>query len=136
METFRSLEGDLQGLLELWEELPAEEREELRPELEEAARKLDELYHQTLLSFPHAEKNAILTIQPGAGGTEACDWAEMLLRMYTRFAERQASRWRWWTSPRGPRRALTTPDPRQGGERLRPPLPGGRGPPPGAPFPL
>ncbi|WP_141607713.1 peptide chain release factor 2 [Thermus parvatiensis] len=89
VDTFRSLESDLQGLLELMEELPAEERESLKPELEEAAKKLDELYHQTLLNFPHAEKNAILTIQPGAGGTEACDWAEMLLRMYTRFAERQ-----------------------------------------------
>ncbi len=89
VDTFRSLEGDLQGLLELWEELPAEEREALRPELEEAAKKLDDLYHETLLSFPHAEKNAIVTIQPGAGGTEACDWAEMLFRMYTRFAERQ-----------------------------------------------
>ena len=89
VDTFRSLESDLQGLLELMEELPAEERESLKPELEEAAKKLNELYHQTLLNFPHAEKNAILTIQPGAGGTEACDWAEMLLRMYTRFAERQ-----------------------------------------------
>lgn len=89
VETYRSLESDLQGLVELYAELPAEEREALRPELEEASRKLDELYQATLLSFPHAEKNAILTIQPGAGGTEACDWAEMLLRMYTRFAERQ-----------------------------------------------
>lgn len=89
VETYRSLESDLQGLVELYAELPAEEREALRPELEEASRKLDELYQTTLLSFPHAEKNAILTIQPGAGGTEACDWAEMLLRMYTRFAERQ-----------------------------------------------
>ncbi|WP_114314124.1 peptide chain release factor 2 [Thermus caldifontis] len=89
VDTFRSLKSDLEGLLELWQEFPAEEREALRPELEEAARKLEDLYHETLLSFPHAEKNAILTIQPGAGGTEACDWAEMLLRMYTRFAERQ-----------------------------------------------
>lgn len=89
VDTFRSLESDLQGLLELYEEFPAEEREALRPELEEASRKLEALYHETLLTFPHAEKNAILTIQPGAGGTEACDWAEMLFRMYTRFAERQ-----------------------------------------------
>ena len=89
VETFRSLEGDLEGLMELREELPAEEREALRPELLEAAKKLEALYHETLLNFLHAEKNAILTVQPGAGGTEACDWAEMLLRMYTRFAERQ-----------------------------------------------
>ena len=44
VDTFRSLESDLQGLLELMEELPAEEREALKPELEEAAKKLDELY--------------------------------------------------------------------------------------------
>ncbi|WP_337843901.1 peptide chain release factor 2 [Thermus sp.] len=89
VETYQGLKDDLQGLLELHEELPPEEREALAPELEEVGRKVEELYHETLLSFPHAEKNAILTIQPGAGGTEACDWAEMLLRMYTRFAERK-----------------------------------------------
>ncbi len=77
------------GLKELFAEIPGPEREALLPELEEAERKVEALYRETLLAFPHAEKNAILTIQPGAGGTEACDWAEMLLRMYTRFAERQ-----------------------------------------------
>ncbi|MFN3392578.1 MAG: peptide chain release factor 2, partial [Meiothermus ruber] len=39
--------------------------------------------------FPYAENAAIVTIKPGAGGTEACDWAQMLYRMYTRFAERK-----------------------------------------------
>ncbi len=89
VETFRRLTGDLESLKELWAEASAEERESLRPDLEALAGEVEGLYRETLLNFPHAEKNAILTIQPGAGGTEACDWAEMLLRMYTRFAERQ-----------------------------------------------
>jgi peptide chain release factor 2 len=58
-------------------------------ELESLGRQLEDLYHQTLLSFPYAENAAIVTIKPGAGGTEACDWAQMLYRMYTRFTERK-----------------------------------------------
>ncbi len=89
VEGYRRLESDLQGLLELWPELSAEEREQMQPELERAGRELEDLYHQTLLGFPYAENAAIVTIKPGAGGTEACDWAQMLYRMYTRFAERK-----------------------------------------------
>jgi len=85
---YRRLESDLQGLLELWPEMSAEEREQMQPELERTGKELEDLYHQTLLSFPYAENAAIVTIKPGAGGTEACDWANMLYRMYTRFAER------------------------------------------------
>lgn len=85
---YRRLESDLQGLLELWPEMSAEERAEMQPELDRAGHELEDLYHDTLLSFPYAENAAIVTIKPGAGGTEACDWAEMLYRMYTRFAER------------------------------------------------
>lgn len=88
MESYKRLESDLQGLLELWPEMSALEREQMQPELEAAGRELEDLYHQTLLSFPYAENAAIVTIKPGAGGTEACDWANMLYRMYTRFAER------------------------------------------------
>ncbi|HEX6972025.1 MAG TPA: peptide chain release factor 2 [Limnochordia bacterium] len=64
--------------------------------LEEAAAATDALeaaVHraelQALLSGEHDPNNAILAIHPGAGGTEAQDWAEMLLRMYTRWAERR-----------------------------------------------
>jgi peptide chain release factor 2 len=49
--------------------------------------KLDKFELITLLDKPTDASNAYLTIQAGAGGTEACDWAEMLLRMYTRWAE-------------------------------------------------
>src|SRR5690606_38291967 len=42
---------------------------------------------RTMLSGPHDAGNAYVTIHPGEGGTEACDWAEMLLRMYLMWAE-------------------------------------------------
>lgn len=88
VDSYKRLESDLQGLLELWPEMNALEREQMQPELDQTGKELEDLYHQTLLSFPYAENAAIVTIKPGAGGTEACDWANMLYRMYTRFAER------------------------------------------------
>jgi peptide chain release factor 2 len=50
---------------------------------------VETLETRTLLSGPNDERNAIVTIHPGAGGTESQDWAEMLLRMYLRWSERQ-----------------------------------------------
>jgi peptide chain release factor 2 len=50
---------------------------------------LDQWELQQLLAGPHDKSGAVLTINAGAGGTDAQDWAEMLLRMYTRWAERQ-----------------------------------------------
>ena len=50
---------------------------------------VDRLETETLLSGDHDARNAIVTIHPGAGGTESQDWADMLLRMYLRWAERQ-----------------------------------------------
>ncbi len=52
------------------------------------ARDLDLLYRETLFQGEHDDRPAILTIKPGAGGTESSDWAGMLLRMYRRYAER------------------------------------------------
>jgi peptide chain release factor 2 len=49
---------------------------------------LDVLEIRSFLTGPHDANNAILSIHAGAGGTESCDWADMLLRMYTRWAER------------------------------------------------
>ena len=51
--------------------------------------RIDELETQMLLSGPNDRRSAILNIHPGAGGTESQDWAEMLLRMYTRWCERK-----------------------------------------------
>ncbi len=89
VEEYAALEEDLEGLAELVEELGPEAEDELAAEFTEAEKRLEALYRETLLAFPHAEKNAILTIQPGAGGTEAMDWAQMLLRMYTKWAEKK-----------------------------------------------
>src|SRR6185312_15003943 len=50
---------------------------------------IDKLETETLLSGENDVRNAIVTIHPGAGGTESQDWADMLLRMYLRWAERQ-----------------------------------------------
>ncbi len=54
-----------------------------------AAADLEELELQTMLQGPDDSRGAIVTIHPGAGGTESQDWAEMLMRMYVRWAERK-----------------------------------------------
>ncbi len=73
------------------EESDASQREsvlkDISGELDSADKFIAELETQTLLSGPNDARNAILTIKPGAGGTESQDWAEMLLRMYLRWAE-------------------------------------------------
>lgn len=57
-------------------------------ELEKAQNAVSDLELRNILSGPDDERNALLTIHSGAGGTEAQDWAEMLLRMYSRWGER------------------------------------------------
>jgi peptide chain release factor 2 len=60
---------------------------EVAERLDEAQRGLDEAELRLLLGGEHDRANAILSINAGAGGTDACDWAEMLLRMYLRWAD-------------------------------------------------
>lgn len=62
---------------------------ELVDDLARAARELERFELQTMLQGPDDGRGAILTIHPGAGGTESQDWAEMLFRMYVRWAERK-----------------------------------------------
>jgi peptide chain release factor 2 len=80
--------------LELTYELVKEENdEELRSELEEEllqlTERLSQFELQLLLSEEYDKNNAILELHPGAGGTESQDWGSMLLRMYTRWAEKK-----------------------------------------------
>ena len=63
--------------------------DELRREIDALRDLVDRLETETLLSGENDGRNAIVTIHPGAGGTESQDWADMLLRMYLRWAERQ-----------------------------------------------
>lgn len=62
--------------------------QELNGEVERLEREVKQTEIRTLLSGEHDDSNAIVSIHPGAGGTESQDWAEMLLRMYLRWAER------------------------------------------------
>ncbi len=63
--------------------------QEIRSERKMLEDEIEKLKIKTLLSGEYDRNNAILTIHAGAGGTEACDWAEMVLRMYTRWAEKK-----------------------------------------------
>jgi peptide chain release factor 2 len=62
---------------------------DLRREIETLRQLVDRIETETLLSGENDARNAIVTIHPGAGGTESQDWADMLLRMYLRWAERE-----------------------------------------------
>ncbi len=62
---------------------------EIQEELDDFAEKLEAMRIKTLLSGEYDRNNAILKLNAGAGGTESCDWAGMLYRMYTRWAERK-----------------------------------------------
>jgi len=90
---FRKRLEDLIAIEELVSEASDEEAQELLREIEPITEKLggdiDELEIKSFLSGPHDHSNAIISIHAGAGGTESCDWAEMLLRMYTRWCERR-----------------------------------------------
>lgn len=85
---WRSSLEDAKAVLEL---LALEEDESLLQEAEsnvtQLTKELDQWELQQLLSGPYDAKGAVLTINAGAGGTDAQDWAEMLIRMYTRWAE-------------------------------------------------
>jgi len=64
----------------------------LQAELDELEKEVKEQEMKVFFSGPYAKSNALLTIYAGAGGTEAQDWSEMLLRMYLRYAERRGFR--------------------------------------------
>src|SRR4051812_8675192 len=85
-EEMQASVGDLQALAELCDEDPS-----LEPELEAELHKLEKRFGdfelKTMLSGPQDASNAYHKVQAGTGGTEACDWAQMLLRTYTRWAE-------------------------------------------------
>jgi peptide chain release factor 2 len=79
--------ADLRALFELAEEDDSLEAE-AEPMLARLEKQVDDIELAAVLSGPQDASNAYVKIQAGTGGTEACDWAEMLLRMYTRWAER------------------------------------------------
>ncbi len=90
LDTLKRLRSDSADL-EAWQELLAEGESEA--EAEEFVARLEEDVHrlelQLKLADPDDDKNALVAIHPGAGGTESQDWAEMLLRMYLRWADQR-----------------------------------------------
>jgi len=91
VQRWRELErrvADIAELISLAEE-DASLRVEIQSEVEEVASRLDERELEIAFSSEYDARNALLAIHAGAGGTESQDWAQMLLRMYLRWAERR-----------------------------------------------
>ncbi len=88
---FKKRLDDLLALLELAEESDEDDElaSELKKETQDMLSAVDALEIESFLSGRLDSCNAIITVHAGAGGTESCDWADMLLRMYTRWAERR-----------------------------------------------
>ncbi len=92
VEPFEQEDYKLRELAEL-AELSRDDESSLRQvqdELDQLERQVDQLETQALLSGKFDLNSALLSINAGAGGTESCDWANMLLRMYVRWAERKS----------------------------------------------
>ncbi|WP_139195383.1 peptide chain release factor 2 [Mesobacillus persicus] len=85
-ETFENLEVSYELVKE---ESDVELQAELESELVELSKRLNDFELELLLSEEYDKSNAILELHPGAGGTESQDWGSMLLRMYTRWAEKK-----------------------------------------------
>lgn len=87
---YRKTEQETENLIELTELANLDNDEDVAKDIIKSTAKLEneveKLELQTLLSGKYDKNNAILTLHPGAGGTESQDWAEMLYRMYTRWA--------------------------------------------------
>lgn len=90
IHTFNSIKSNLENVAQMNDLIQKEKEESLEEELKNSIKQLEKeinkLEINTLLSGKYDKNNAILTIHPGAGGTESCDWAQMLYRMYTRWA--------------------------------------------------
>ena len=90
IEGYNRTKAQLENIIEMNELVKEEKEESLEEELiksiKSIEKEIDKLEINTLLSEKYDLNNAIVTIHPGAGGTESCDWAQMLYRMYTRWA--------------------------------------------------
>ena len=93
IERFESLEESRNDMLMLIEIAEEENDADILPEIQDSLKEFEEEFEslriETLLSGEYDKDNAILTLHAGAGGTESCDWASMLCRMYQRWADKK-----------------------------------------------
>lgn len=91
VETYNRLNGEYENLEEVFEMLNQDADSELQEIFEEDftsfEASLEDFEIKVLLSHEYDQSNCLLELHPGAGGTESCDWCEMLYRMYTKYAE-------------------------------------------------
>ncbi len=87
LEQYQNLKKNIVDNLELIHILEENDLENLTNELHTLEKEMESLEISALLNGEYDELNCYLEIHPGAGGTESCDWASMLARMYTRFCE-------------------------------------------------
>ena len=99
-ETLKTIKGletsyqDIMMLIEMgYEEEDPDMVEEIEGEINEFEETFENIRIQTLLSGEYDKCNAIVTLHAGAGGTESCDWASMLYRMYNRWAQQKGFGW-------------------------------------------
>lgn len=93
LQDFQARVEDTRTMVELLDEADLDQASDDMVELAESVKTLvteiDDLEIHSFLNGPHDSSNAYLSIHAGAGGTESCDWGDMLLRMYMRWAERR-----------------------------------------------
>ena len=93
VNSVESLKVEIESTLEVLKLLELEQDNNLYEEIKETTKnieiKVDKLSLLLMLNGPYDKCNCILDIHPGAGGTESCDWASMLYRMYTRYCEKK-----------------------------------------------
>ena len=87
-DSIRSVKDECNSLIDLVDTSSLEELNEINSLIEPLREKVLTIKNESLLNGPYDKDNCYLEIHPGAGGTEAMDWADMLLRMYTRFCEK------------------------------------------------
>ena len=89
-ENLRTQMEDMETLIEMgYEENDPDLIPEIQEMLDEFQKSFDDIRVKTLLSGEYDSNDAIVTLHAGAGGTESCDWASMLYRMYTRWADKK-----------------------------------------------
>jgi peptide chain release factor 2 len=96
LETYEKLKRDFEDAITMAQLGLEEQDEETALEASQMAQEFKNFYNMSmrdiLLSGEYDKNNAIVTLHPGAGGTEACDWAEMLYRMFTKWSDKKGYR--------------------------------------------